>query len=31
MEIYLYQNSKWKDIYMNLLKFGTIEKEGIPL
>ncbi len=31
MEINLYQKSKWKEIYLNLLKFGTIEKEGIPL
>lgn len=31
MEINLYQKSKWKEIYLNLLKSGTIEKEGIPL
>jgi ribosomal protein S25 len=31
MEINLYQKNRWNEIYLNLLKFGTIEKEGIQL
>jgi hypothetical protein len=31
MKINLYLKSKWKDIYLNLLKSGTIEKQGPPL
>jgi hypothetical protein len=26
MEINLYQKNRWNEIYLNLLKFGTIEK-----
>jgi hypothetical protein len=31
MDINLYQKNRWNEIYLNLLKFGTIEKEGNQL
>ncbi len=31
MEINLYQKNRWNEIYLNVLKFGTIEKEDLPL
>jgi hypothetical protein len=31
MEINLYQKNRWNEIYLNLLKFGTVEKKGIQL
>jgi hypothetical protein len=27
-EINLYQKNRWNEIYLNLLKFGTIEKKA---
>jgi hypothetical protein len=27
----LISKNRWNEIYLNLLKFGTIEKEGIQL
>ena len=28
MEINLYQKNRWNEIYLKLLKFGTIEKKA---